>query len=156
MVFRQNIIILFSSFHFRFLHFWLPTQKLETFQHKSARFLLKHVEKSSTFAAKICWILEVGEVHCFSLRWRFAEAVFVVSRLDSKFEKECKSGRSRQELSNEYLVAKLGPDLFLNKWVECGRWQHFMALKTITDGSLLSLWKRHATPRMSPLTFAKS
>ena len=36
--------------------------------------------------------------------------LFVVFRLDSKSAKVCKSCRSRQELSNEYLLAKVGVD----------------------------------------------
>ena len=34
---------------------------------------------------------------------------------------------------------------FLKDWVECGSWQRFISLKTITDGSRLSLWKRSIT-----------
>ena len=39
----------------------------------------------------------------------------MISRLDSKGAKERKSDRSRQELSNEYLVAKFGFDTAENK-----------------------------------------
>ena len=47
---------------------------------------------------------------CFSPGWRLPEALFMVSRLDSKAAKVCKSCRSRQELSNEYVLAQLGFD----------------------------------------------
>ena len=39
---------------------------------------------------------------------RLPEALFIVFQLDSKGAKACKSCRSRQELSNEYLLAKFG------------------------------------------------
>ena len=39
--------------------------------------------------------------------------------------------------------ARLQADFcFLKNWVECESWQRFISLKTITDGSLLCLWKR--------------
>ena len=41
---------------------------------------------------------------------RLPEALFMVFLLDSKGAKACKSCRSRQELSNEYLLAKFGVD----------------------------------------------
>ena len=41
---------------------------------------------------------------CASSGGRLPEALFMVFELDSKSEKVCKSGRSLQELSNEYLL----------------------------------------------------
>ena len=41
---------------------------------------------------------------------RFAEALFVVFRVDSKGANECTSDRSRQELAEEHLLAKIGFD----------------------------------------------
>ena len=41
---------------------------------------------------------------------RLPEALFMVFLLDSKGAKAYKSGRSRQELSNEYFLAKIGVD----------------------------------------------
>ena len=41
---------------------------------------------------------------------RLPEALFMVFLLDSKGAKACKSCSSRQELSNEYFVAKFGVD----------------------------------------------
>ena len=41
---------------------------------------------------------------------RLPEALFMVFLLDSKGAKDYKSCRSRQELSNEYLLAKIGVD----------------------------------------------
>ena len=43
------------------------------------------------------------------------EALFMVFLLDSKGAKACKSCRSRQELSNEYLLAKCGFDTAENE-----------------------------------------
>ena len=39
-----------------------------------------------------------------------AKWTFMVFQLDSKGAKVCKSCRSRQEISNEYLLAKIGVD----------------------------------------------
>ena len=41
---------------------------------------------------------------------RLPAALFMVFLLDSKGAKACKSFRSRQELSNEYFLAKFGVD----------------------------------------------
>ncbi len=46
---------------------------------------------------------------------RLPEALFMVFLLDSKGAKACKSCRSRQELSNEYLLAKFGFDTAENE-----------------------------------------
>ena len=46
---------------------------------------------------------------------RFPEGVFVLFRLDSTGAKECKSERSRKELSNEQLLAKIGCDTAENE-----------------------------------------
>ena len=46
---------------------------------------------------------------------RLPEALFMVFLLDSKGAKACKSCRSRQELSNEYLLAKIGFDTAENE-----------------------------------------
>ena len=43
------------------------------------------------------------------------EALFMIFLLDSKGAKGCKSDRSRQELSNEYLLAKIGVDTAENE-----------------------------------------
>ena len=50
-----------------------------------------------------------------------AEALFMVSRLDSTGAKEYKSDRSRQELSKEYLVAKIGFDTAENEPLKVSR-----------------------------------
>ena len=54
---------------------------------------------------------------------KVSEAFFMVFRLDSKAAKVCTSCRSRQELSNEYLFAKIGVDTAengpLKVWKEC-------------------------------------
>ena len=49
---------------------------------------------------------------CASSGGRLPEALFMVFQMDSKGAKvcKCKSCRSRQELSHEYLLAKLGVD----------------------------------------------
>ena len=52
---------------------------------------------------------------CASSGGRLPEALFMVFQLDSKGAKACKSCRSRQELSNEYLLAKFGVDTAENK-----------------------------------------
>ena len=46
---------------------------------------------------------------------RLPEALFMVFLLDSKGAKECKSCRSRQELSNEYFLAQFGVDTAENE-----------------------------------------
>ena len=46
---------------------------------------------------------------------RLPEALFMVFQLDSKCVKVCKSCRSRQELSNEHLLAKFGVDTAENR-----------------------------------------
>ena len=53
---------------------------------------------------RCCGLLVSSPGLCFSPGWRLPEALFTVSRLESKAAKACKSCRSRQELSNEYLV----------------------------------------------------
>ena len=52
---------------------------------------------------------------CASSGGRLPEALFMVFQLDSKGAKACKSCRSRQELSNEYLLAKFGFDTAENE-----------------------------------------
>ena len=52
---------------------------------------------------------------CASSGGRLPEAFFLVFRLESQGAKACKSYRSRQELSNEYLLAKLGVDTAENE-----------------------------------------
>ena len=47
---------------------------------------------------------------CASSGGRLPEALFIVFRLESKGAEVCKSCRSRQELSNECLLAKIGFD----------------------------------------------
>ena len=47
---------------------------------------------------------------CASSGGRLPEAFFLVFRLESQAAKVCKSCRSRQELSNEYLLATIGVD----------------------------------------------
>ena len=46
---------------------------------------------------------------------RLPEELLMVFQLDSKGAKACKSCRSRQELSNEYLLAKFGFDTAENE-----------------------------------------
>ena len=46
------------------------------------------------------------------------EAFFLVFRLESQGAKACKSCRSRQELSNEYLLANIGVDTAENEPLE--------------------------------------
>ena len=43
------------------------------------------------------------------------EAFYLVSRWDSKAAKECKSDRSRQEIFNEYVLAKIDFDTAENE-----------------------------------------
>ena len=47
---------------------------------------------------------------CVMSGGRLPAALFMVFLLDSKGAKVCKCCRSRQELSNEYLLAKIGFD----------------------------------------------
>ena len=47
---------------------------------------------------------------CASSGGRLPEALFIVFRLESKGAEVCKSCRSRQELSNEYLLENFGID----------------------------------------------
>ena len=61
----------------------VPAQSATQIAKKSWRFFLKHGEQTSELMTNICCIVEVGEV---------------VSRLDFKGAKVCKSDRSRQEL----------------------------------------------------------
>ena len=51
-----------------------------------------------------------AEGPCASSGGRLPEALFIVFQLDSKGAEVCESCRSRQELSNEYLLAKFGFD----------------------------------------------
>ena len=54
---------------------------------------------------------------------RLPEALFMVFLLDFKSAQVCKSFRSRHELSNEYLLAKIGVDTAENEpseiWPAC-------------------------------------
>ena len=78
------------------------------------RFFLEDCLNSKKPTILICWLFEVG---------RFEEALFAFSRLDSKGVKECKSDRSRQELSNEYLVTKFGLATAENEFLKvCQDW----------------------------------
>ena len=52
---------------------------------------------------------------CVMSGGRLPAALFMVFLLDSKGAKACKSCRSRQELSNEYLLAKIGVDTAENE-----------------------------------------
>ena len=52
---------------------------------------------------------------CVMSGGRLPAALFMVFLLDSKGAKGCKSVRSRQELSNEYLLAKIGVDTAENE-----------------------------------------
>ena len=54
------------------------------------------------------YIFEFGAVPFSSSGGRLPAALFMVFLLDSKGAKVCKSCRSRQELSNEYLLSKFG------------------------------------------------
>ena len=51
-----------------------------------------------------CGLLFSSPRLCFSPGWRCPEALFMVFQLDSQGAKVCKSCRSRQELSNGYLL----------------------------------------------------
>ena len=76
---------------------------------------------------QFCRIFEFGAVRldsffsgalCALSGGRLPEALFMVFLLDSKGAKACKSCRSRQELSNEYFLAKFGVDTGENEHSE--------------------------------------
>ena len=62
-----------------------------------------------------CDLIVSSPVHCFAPGSHFVEAIFVAFRVSSKSEKERKSDRSHQELSNEYLLANIGVDTAENE-----------------------------------------
>ena len=57
-----------------------------------------------------CGLMVSSPGPCASSGGRLPEAFFMVFRLESQGAEVCKSCRSRQELSNEYLIAKIGFD----------------------------------------------
>ena len=57
-----------------------------------------------------CGMLFSSPGLCFAPGRRLPEALFMVFQLDSKSAKVCISCRSRQELLNQYSVAKIGFD----------------------------------------------
>ena len=58
---------------------------------------------------------------CVMSGGRLPAALFLVFLLDSKGTQVFKSGRSRQELSNEYLLANIGFDTAENEPLEIWR-----------------------------------
>ena len=62
-----------------------------------------------------CCLLVSSPGLCFSPGWRLPEALFTVFRFDPKGANVCKFCRFRQELSNEYLLAKFGVDTAENR-----------------------------------------